>query len=79
MLQERLSNFMKMKSERMSNFLTKPPAGSLIVQVNEFHYDPEEVQTISDWFKSVRMFLKPSHRCLKGCKSSAVATEVGTC
>ncbi|KAM3187243.1 hypothetical protein ACTXT7_002681 [Hymenolepis weldensis] len=46
--QERFSKFMKVKTEIMDICLPKQSADSLVLQVNEVHYDPEVDQTFKD-------------------------------
>lgn len=48
--QEWFSKCMSMKTETLDISLPKPGADSLILQVNELHYDPEADQAFANWY-----------------------------
>lgn len=58
MLQERFSKFMNVNTEASDISLLKPSADSLVLQVNEFHNDPEVHGTFANKCESVKMFSK---------------------
>ncbi|KAM3183303.1 hypothetical protein ACTXT7_010629 [Hymenolepis weldensis] len=63
-LQERFSKLMNMKTEILNISSPKQSGDSLVLQSNEFHFDPEAEQTFVNWFEKCEDIFETIH-CAK--------------